>query len=162
MRVCVCVCACVCSCQGGFVRAKPAVRRLAGQSPTQEKDREIRARAPQRGCAVSPRCRSSKRKLQSGGARWRPRGKGRGAAAFVGIPNKQTCNEQKRNLSKFVFSFKQKCVLPRFGPPLAEFGRYFGVRKLVSRATFWTNLGPWGPQKQPEKQNQKKTISKNL
>ena len=29
-------------------------------------------------------------------------------------------------------------------------GRYFDVRKLVSGATFWPNLGPWGPQTTPE------------
>ena len=29
-------------------------------------------------------------------------------------------------------------------------GRYFDVRKLVSGATFWPNLGPWGPQTTPK------------
>ena len=41
--------------------------------------------------------------------------------------------------------------LPPIGPQLAGFGRYSGVRKLASGATFWPNLGPCGPPKRPEK-----------
>ena len=47
--------------------------------------------------------------------------------------------------------FFENCFAPRIGPPLAGFGRYFGVRKLVSGATVGPSLGPWGTQKRPEK-----------
>ena len=55
--------------------------------------------------------------------------------------------------------FFESRILPRVGPPLAGFGRYFGARKLDSGATFWPSLGPWGPQKRPEKKP--KRILKN-
>ena len=38
------------------------------------------------------------------------------------------------------FRFFETRSLPRVGPPLAGFGRSFGIRKLVSKATVWPNL----------------------
>ena len=44
--------------------------------------------------------------------------------------------------------FFQNAFLPPMGPPLAEFGRYTGVRKLVPVGTFWAQFGPRrGPNK---------------
>ena len=47
-----------------------------------------------------------------------------------------------RNFSKY--GFFENRILPRVGPPLVGFGRYFGARKLDSGATFWPSLGPRG------------------
>ena len=52
----------------------------------------------------------------------------------IGIPNKQKCNEQKRNFSKFENS--ENIVSPPIGSPLAGFGRYPRVRKLVPGGSF--------------------------
>ena len=45
----------------------------------------------------------------------------------------------------------QNAFLPPIGPPLAGFGRYFGVRKLAPRAPFWSTPGPWGAKKKTRK-----------
>ena len=42
--------------------------------------------------------------------------------------------------------FFQHIFSPPIGPPLAGFGRYFGVQKLVFEATFWALLGSGGEQ----------------
>ena len=45
----------------------------------------------------------------------------------------------------------QNGLLPPIGPPLAGFGRYFGVRKLVPGATFWAHSRPPGGPKTARK-----------
>ena len=45
----------------------------------------------------------------------------------------------------------QNGFLPPIGPPLAGFGRYFGVRKLVPGATFWAHSRPPGGPKTARK-----------
>ena len=42
-------------------------------------------------------------------------------------------------------------VLPRIGPPLAGFGQYSSVQKLVLCVTFGKTSAPGGPQKSPPK-----------
>ena len=44
--------------------------------------------------------------------------------------------------------FFQNVFSPPIGSPLAGFGRYSGVRKLVPGGTFWAHSGPQGDKKQ--------------
>ena len=49
-------------------------------------------------------------------------------------------------LNTWLLGFFQNVFSPPIGPPLAGFGRYLGVRKLVSGAAFRAHSGPWGPE----------------
>ena len=57
--------------------------------------------------------------------------------------------------NSWLLRFFQNAFLPPIGPPLAGFGRYFGVRKLAPGATFWAHPRPLGgPQKVPKRPKQ--------
>ena len=58
--------------------------------------------------------------------------------------------------NSWLLRFCQNACLPPIGPPVAGFGRYSGVRKLVPGGPFWARSRPLGGPKKSRERDRKK------